>query len=258
MELKNICIEIDECIGIVTINRPEVRNALDWQTVRELAEVINSVEQNKKIKVVIFTGAGEKAFVAGADVAALKERTVLETYLNENQAILNQLAAMKKVTIAAINGVALGGGCELALACDLRIASDNVKLGQPELTLGILPGAGGTQRLSRLVGLGKAKELIFTGEIIDASEALRIGLVNKVVSKGEALQAAKEMAHKILLKGPTAVCFAKEVINLGINTDLNTGLYIERLAQTVLFSTEDRYEGLSAFLEKRSPDFKGR
>ncbi len=258
MELKNICLEVDEGIGIVTINRPQVRNALDRQTVRELADVINFVEHNDKIKVVIFTGAGEKAFVAGADVAALLERTVLETYFNENQAILSQLAAMKKVTIAAVNGVALGGGCELALACDLRIASDNAKLGQPELTLGILPGAGGTQRLSRLIGVAKAKELILTGDIIDAAEALRIGLVNKVVPLGEAVQSAIEMARKILLKGPTAVCIAKEVINLGINTDLNSGLFIERLAQTVLFSTEDRHEGLSAFLEKRPPKFKGK
>lgn len=258
MEFKNICLENDEGIGVITINRPKVRNALDRETVRELAEVINFVEQDDKINVVIFTGSGDKAFVAGADVAALRERTILQTYLNENQAVLSQLASMQKVTIAAINGVALGGGCEVALACDLRIASENAKLGQPELNLGILPGAGGTQRLSRLLGIGKAKELILTGDIIDASEAMRIGLVNKVVPQGESVQAAKEMARKILLKGPAAVRIAKAVIDMGINTDLNSGLFMERLAQTVLFGTEDRHEGLTAFLEKRPPIFMGR
>jgi len=258
MEFKNICLENDEGIGVVTINRPEVRNALDRLTVREIAEVITLVEQDDKINVVIFTGSGNRAFVAGADIATLRERTILETYLNENQAVLNQLATMKKVTIAAINGVALGGGCELALACDLRIASENAKLGQPELSLGILPGAGGTQRLSRLIGIAKAKELILTGDLVDASEALRIGLVNKIVPSGESVQAAKEMARKILLKGPVAVRITKAVIDLGINTDLNSGLFMERLAQAVLFGTEDRYEGLTAFLEKRSPIFVGR
>ncbi|MHB8077398.1 enoyl-CoA hydratase-related protein [Desulfosporosinus fructosivorans] len=257
MELKNLTIEVDKGIGVVTINRPEVRNALDRETVQELAKVIDWVEEDKTIEIVIFTGAGDKAFVAGADVAALKQRTVLETYLNENQKVLNHLASMQKVTIAAINGVALGGGCELALACDLRIASNNAKLGQPELSLGILPGAGGTQRLSRLVGIGKAKELILTGVIIDAAEAMRIGLVNNVVQRGEALQAAKEMANSIMQKGPIAVRLAKAVIDSGANTDLNSGLYMERLAQTVIFGTEEHNEGLTAFLEKRPPIYRG-
>lgn len=258
MGFKNLILEKEECIAVVTINRPEVRNALNRETWQEINFLIDQVAKNEEIQVLIFTGAGDKAFVAGADVALLKERTMLETFVNENQAILNRLANMEKVTIAAINGYALGGGCELALACDLRVAAENAKLGQPELNLSILPGAGGTQRLLRLVGIGKAKELILTGELIDATEAHFIGLVNKIVPAGEALRAAKEMAKKIMAKGPLAVRFAKAVLNWGNNTNLETGLIIERLAQTVLFGTEDHLEGLSAFIEKRRPVYKNR
>ncbi|WP_027355766.1 enoyl-CoA hydratase-related protein [Desulfofundulus thermocisternus] len=258
MGFKNLILEKEEGIAVATVNRPEVRNALNRETWQEINSLIDQVEKDEEIQVLIFTGAGDKAFVAGADVASLKERTMLETFVNENQAILNRLANMEKVTIAAINGYALGGGCELALACDLRVAAENARLGQPELNLGILPGAGGTQRLARLVGIGKAKELILTGEIIDAAEAYRIGLVNKVVPAGEAVRAAKEMAKKIMAKGPLAVRFAKAVINWGSNVSLESGLIIERLAQTILFGTEDHLEGLTAFLEKRRPVYKGR
>ncbi|SHJ35754.1 enoyl-CoA hydratase/isomerase family protein [Desulfofundulus thermosubterraneus] len=258
MGFKNLILEKEEGIAVATVNRPEVRNALNRETWQEINSLIDQVEKDEEIQVLIFTGAGDKAFVAGADVASLKERTMLETFVNENQATLNRLANMEKVTIAAINGYALGGGCELALACDLRVAAENARLGQPELNLGILPGAGGTQRLARLVGIGNAKELILTGEIIDAAEAYRIGLVNKVVPAGEAVRAAKEMAQKIMAKGPLAVRFAKAVINWGSNVSLESGLIMERLAQTILFGTEDRLEGLTAFLEKRRPVYKGR
>ncbi|RKO65499.1 enoyl-CoA hydratase/isomerase family protein [Desulfofundulus salinus] len=258
MGFKNLILEKEEGIAVATVNRPEVRNALNRETWQEINSLIDQVEKDEEIQVLIFTGAGDKAFVAGADVASLKERTMLETFVNENQAILNRLANMEKVTIAAINGYALGGGCELALACDLRVAAENARLGQPELNLGILPGAGGTQRLARLVGIGNAKELILTGEIIDAAEAYRIGLVNKVVPAGEAVRAAKEMAQKIMAKGPLAVRFAKAVINWGSNVSLESGLIMERLAQTILFGTEDHLEGLTAFLEKRRPVYKGR
>lgn len=258
MQYKNIIYEKSENVCIVTVNRPEVRNALNRETWLELDSAISSVQNDDEIKVVIITGAGEKAFVSGADINALKERTMLETFTGENQSILNRLANLDKVSIAAINGFALGGGCELAMACDLRIAAENAKLGQPEINLAILPGAGGTQRLSRLVGVAKAKELIFTGDIIDAGEALRIGLVNRVVAPGQAVIAAKEMAQKIVTKGPLAIRFAKTVIDFGSNVNIESGLLMEKLAQTVLFGTDDRIEGLTAFLEKRPPVYRNR
>lgn len=257
MQYNNLIVEYENKIAVATINRPQVRNALDRETWRELNALINELEVDEQIQVVIFTGSGDKAFVAGADVRALKERSMLETFKGENQAILNRLAVLDKITIAAINGFALGGGLELAMACDLRIAAENAKLGQPEVNLGILPGAGGTQRLVRLVGIGRAKELIFTGKIIDAQEAERIGLVNKIVPVGQALAAAKEMAGLILEKGPLAVRFAKAVINWGSTSDLETGLVLERLAQTVLFGTSDHLEGINSFLEKRKPNYTG-
>ena len=258
MQYKNIIYEKSENVCIVTVNRPEVRNALNRETWLELDSAISSVQNDDEIKVVIITGAGEKAFVSGADINALKERTMLETFTGENQSILNRLANLDKVSIAAINGFALGGGCELAMACDLRIAAENAKLGQPEINLAILPGAGGTQRLSRLVGVAKAKELIFTGDIIDAGEALRIGLVNRVVAPGQAVIAAKEMAQRIVTKGPLAIRFAKTVIDFGSNVNIESGLLMEKLAQTVLFGTDDRIEGLTAFLEKRPPVYRNR
>jgi enoyl-CoA hydratase len=258
VQYKNIIYEKSENVCIVTVNRPEVRNALNRETWLELDSAISSVQNDDEIKVVIITGAGEKAFVSGADINALKERTMLETFTGENQSILNRLANLDKVSIAAINGFALGGGCELAMACDLRIAAENAKLGQPEINLAILPGAGGTQRLSRLVGVAKAKELIFTGDIIDAGEALRIGLVNRVVAPGQAVIAAKEMAQKIVTKGPLAIRFAKTVIDFGSNVNIESGLLMEKLAQTVLFATDDRIEGLTAFLEKRPPVYRNR
>lgn len=258
MEFENILLDKQEGIAIITINRPQVRNALDKKTWRELREAIASVRGDASAQVLIITGAGEKAFVAGADINSLKDRGMVETLSNENQMILAELTNLEKPVIAAINGFALGGGCELALACDIRIASENAKLGQPELGLGILPGAGGTQRLPRLVGPAKAKELIFTGDIIDAREAEKIGLVNKVVPQTELMNAAKEMARKIISKGPLAVRLAKMVINQGIELDLNSANSMERLAQTIIFGSEDRMEGLNAFLEKRSPRFSGK
>jgi len=258
VEFENILLEKQESIAIITINRPKIRNALDKKTWRELREAIAGVRGDTSVQVLIITGAGEKAFVAGADVSSLKERSMVETLSNENQMILSELTNLEKPVIAAINGFALGGGCELALACDIRIASENAKLGQPELGLGILPGAGGTQRLPRLVGPAKAKELIFTGDIIDAREAERIGLVNKVVPQSDLLDAAKEMARKIISKGPLAVRLAKIVINQGMDLDLSNASLLERLAQAIIFGSEDRMEGLTAFLEKRSPKFGGK
>lgn len=245
-------------IAIVTIDRPEVRNALNSQGWRELRETMLSLDQDDTVQVIIITGAGDKAFVAGADLNSLKTRTVLETLDGTNSVILREIETMQKPVIAAINGYALGGGCELAMACDIRIASDNAKLGQTEINVGILPGAGGTQRLTRLVGMGKALELILTGNIISAEEAMRIGLVNKVVPQAELMDEAMNTAKSISAKSPVIVRLAKAAIKAGSATDLNASLLIETLCQTIAFSTPDHLEGINAFLEKRKPQYQMR
>ncbi|MBW1697173.1 MAG: enoyl-CoA hydratase/isomerase family protein [Deltaproteobacteria bacterium] len=259
MDYENITFEKDEHIGILTINRPDVRNALSPQTFMEIRDAIRICRFDKDIRVVVITGAGGKAFASGADIRSLKERETLEVLKSEAQDALNAIENLDKPVIAAIDGYALGGGCELAMACDIRIATRRSKLGQPEVNLGIIPGLGGTQRLQRLVGLGKAKELIFTGEIISAEQAESIGLINRVVSEPQDLMpAVKEMAQKIISKAPVAVSLAKAALNVGANVDIHSGLVFERHAQAIAFSTDDRIEGTSAFLEKRKPNFKGK
>ncbi|MCR4441301.1 MAG: enoyl-CoA hydratase-related protein [Peptococcaceae bacterium] len=258
MTYQNILLEKENGIAVLTINRPEVRNALNKETVQEIRQAVAEVREDESVRVLIVTGAGDKAFVAGADLNSLQKRGMVETLANENQLALSELAGLEKPVIAAVNGFALGGGCELAMACDIRIASENAKFGQPEPGLGFLPGAGGTQRLPRLVGAAKAKELIFTGELIDAREAEKIGLVNKVVPQEELMKAAREMAEKIMKKGPLAIRMAKLVIDKGMDVDLASALLLERVGQTVLFGSEDRKEGISAFFEKRPPEFKGK
>lgn len=256
--MENVRIERRETAAIVTIDRPEARNALNRQTLLELRDAMRELAADDAVPSIVLTGAGEKAFVAGADVLSLKDRTMLQTLANENQIVLSEIAEIQKPTIAAINGFALGGGCELALACDIRIASENARLGFPELGLGFMPGAGGTQRLAKVVGTSRAKELIFTGDILRAEEALRIGLVGKVVPLAELLPAALEICGKIAKKAPWAVRMAKMVIDKSNDVDLQTGLFIERLGQTVLFGTEDRMEGVMSFVEKRDPQYKGK
>ena len=258
MEYKNIKIEIENGIAIMTIDRPEVRNALDYVTWDEIRAGMRELKQSDDVCVIILTGAGGKAFASGADIKSLQSRTVKEQMNSEVNDILYEISILNKPVIAAVDGFALGGGCELSMACDIRIATKKSKFGQPEVNLGIIPGGGGTQRLQRLVGIGKAKQLIFTGEIISAEEAERIGLVQQVVDDGTVLEAAKEMAEKIKAKGPLAITLAKMAINVGANTDLYSGLYFERYAQAVAFSTEDKAEGTAAFLEKRPPQFKGK
>ncbi|MTI84311.1 MAG: enoyl-CoA hydratase/isomerase family protein [Firmicutes bacterium] len=259
MEFQNLLLQKEGHIAVITLNRPEVRNALDSKTWAEIRRAARDCRYNQDVRVVIITGAGGKAFASGADIRTLSERETLEVLKSEAQETLNDVENLDKPVIAAIDGFALGGGCELALACDIRIATSSSKLGQPEVNLGIIPGAGGTQRLQRVVGIGKAKELIFTGDIISAREAREIGLVNKVVEQSEdLLPAVQEMANKILGKGPMAVSLAKAAINVGANTDIHSGLLFEKLAQTIAFSTEDRIEGTTAFLEKRKPNFKNK
>jgi len=259
MAYAKILVEVKNGIGVLTLNQPEVRNALCPQTWDEIRQGMHEFGKNKDVRVVIITGAGGKAFASGANIKTLRDRPALETIESEAQDVLNEIENLNKPVIAAIDGFALGGGCEVAMSCDIRIATSRSKLGQPEVNLGVIPGAGGTQRLQRLVGMGKAKELIYTGDIITAQEAKEIGLVNQVVEEPEQLmEAAMAMAAKIMSKGPLAVSFAKAAINLGANTDLRSGMLFEKFAQTVLFSTEDRIEGTSAFLEKRKPEFKGK
>ena len=257
MAYQNIKIEINDGIAILTLNRPEVRNALDYVTWDEIRAGMRELRFNDDAHVIILTGAGGKAFASGADIKALNARTVSEQMNSEVNDILYEITMHKKPVIAAVDGYALGGGCELAMACDIRIATKKSKFGQPEVNLGIIPGGGGTQRLQRLVGIGKAKELIFTGDIISAEEAERIGLIEKVVEDGAVLEAAIEMAKQIKAKGPVAVTLAKQAINVGANTDLYSGLCFERYSQAIAFSTADKAEGTLAFIEKRPAQFKG-
>jgi len=245
-------------IATVTINRPHVRNALDPLTWELIHRTLENLARDDTVQVLIVTGAGDEAFAAGADIQWLHDRSMLATLESTVQRVLQTLEDLWKPSIAAVNGIALGGGCELAMACDIRIASDQAKFGLPEARLGIIPAGGGTQRLPRLVGIAKAKELIFTGEIIDAREAERIGLVNRVVPHAELMDSAVELAKKIMRCGPLAVRMAKMSIHAGFYHGPGAGLQCERLAQTVLFGTEDRLEGTSAFLEKRRPIFKGK
>lgn len=258
MALQNWILENKDGIGLLTINRPQLNNALDKQSWSELAEAVQIVKEDRNMRVLIITGAGEKAFVAGADINWLKERDALDILEGGPQAVLFQLEKLPKPVIAAVNGYAIGGGCELALACDIRVASEKAKFGQAEINLGILPGGGGTQRLSRLVGKGKAKELIYTGDIINAFEAERIGLVNKVVAPETLMDEAFAMARKIAAKGPVALKIIKGVIDIGSGTDFATGLAYEQFGQAILFATEDRMEGINAFLEKRPANFQGK
>ena len=257
MAYQNIKIEINDGIAVLTLNRPEVRNALDYVTWDEIRAGMRELRFNDDAHVIILTGAGGKAFASGADIKALNARTVSEQMNSEVNDILYEITMHKKPVIAAVDGYALGGGCELAMACDIRIATKKSKFGQPEVNLGIIPGGVGTQRLQRLVGIGKAKELIFTGDIISAEEAERIGLIEKVVEDGTVLEAAIEMAKKIKAKGPVAITLAKQAINVGANTDLYSGLCFERYSQAIAFSTADKAEGTLAFIEKRPAQFKG-
>lgn len=259
MAWNNILLEIEEDIAIVSINRPKALNALDYTTIAELGEVMTELAANKAVNVIILTGAGEKAFVAGADIAYMVSLPPLEAqkFSRHGQVVFSQVEAMPKPVIAAVNGFALGGGCELAMACDIRIASEKAKFGQPEVSLGIMAGFGGTQRLARLVNPGIAKEMLFSGDIYDAQAALRVGLVNKVVPPEELMDTCKKMAKRISSMGPVGVRFTKEAINQGLDMDQEKAFNIEADLFGVIFSTADQKEGMKAFLEKRKAEFKG-
>lgn len=252
--------EEENGIVTLTLNRPEVMNSFNFQLLHALKEQIDDVRFKRDVRVIIITGAGEKAFCSGAD---LKERVTLnpdqvKEFIFTIRNLFTSIEQLNKAVIGAVNGVALGGGTELALACDIRIASMNASMGLTETRLAIIPGAGGTQRLPRLVGRGKAKELIFTGQRIGAEEALNIGLVNKICDQKDLLDECKKMAAMICETGPIAIEQAKYAINYGIEADLHTGLALESNAYWVTIPTEDRLEGLAAFREKRKPVYKGK
>jgi enoyl-CoA hydratase len=258
MAPSNIRVEIADQIATLTIDRPDVKNALDLRTVGEIREALQTLAAGEEAGVLIFTGAGETAFVSGADINDIRARGRDEGLAAINSSLFAEIERFPRPTIAAINGYALGGGCELALACDIRIASDTAKFGQPELGLGIIPGAGATQRLPRIVGMGRAKHLILTGDIIDAKQALDWGLVSAVTPAGQLQIRARELAKKILRQGPLAARLAKLALNASARVDLDSGLLIETLAQAVCYSSEDKTEGTTAFLEKRKPKFTGK
>ena len=256
MEFKNLVIEKKEAVGMIKINRPEALNALNIETLGEIRDAVTSLNNDDEVKVLIFTGEG-KAFIAGADIKQMKDMDEDEAreFCSLGQKIFDIIENLDKPVIAAVNGFALGGGCELAMACDIRIASEYAKFGQPEVNLGIIPGFGGTQRLPRLVGKGMAKELIFTGDIIDAHAALKIGLVNKVVAPENILAEALAIALKIAARGPAAIMIAKSVINRGMETNQANGLAIERDGFVQCVASGEAKEGMEAFVEKRKPNW---
>ena len=256
---ENLQYEKKGAIAYVTVNRPKVLNALNRATMQELRAAFTAAKDDPEVRVVILTGAGEKAFIAGADINELAKLNPVEAkeYTHWGQSVLDGIENLGKPVIACINGFALGGGCELAMACTMRLASENAKLGQPEVKLGIIPGYGGTQRLPRLVGKGLAMQLVLTGEVISAQEAHRIGLVNEVVAAAELIPRAEAIAQKIIANAPLAIQYAMEAVHKGMEMTQAEGLYLEATLFAVSCATEDKAEGTKAFLEKRAADVQG-
>jgi enoyl-CoA hydratase len=261
MSYSNIRFDADQDgIALVTVNRPDKLNALNRDTMGELADAFTRVRDDAAVRALIVTGAGEKAFVAGADIRELAVLSPVEAQAlsRHGQAVFRALETMPKPSVAAINGFALGGGLELAMSCTIRIAGPDAKFGQPEVKLGIVPGYGATQRLPRLVGRGRALEMLISGEMIDSAEAYRIGLVNYVAPRGELLPLSRAWLHKTMANGPKAVALAMEAVDIGMDCGIDQGLRFEAAAFGLTAATEDRREGASAFLEKRKPAFAGK
>ncbi|MEM4480499.1 MAG: enoyl-CoA hydratase-related protein [Candidatus Bathyarchaeia archaeon] len=260
MEFKYILFEKSEGVATITINRPETLNAFNADVICEILQALEDVKADESVRVVVLTGAGEKAFSAGADIKAMKGMSPLKAreLSQMGEKLCNALENLEKPVIAAINGYALGGGLEVAMACDARIASENAKMGQTEMNIGLIPGWGGTQRLPRLIGLTKAKELIFTGKMIDAKTAEQLGLVNMVVPQEKFRETVRQFALELAQKAPVALKLAKALINKGAEINLDAAIALEREGFSVVASTEDFQEGVSAFTEKRKPIFRGR
>jgi enoyl-CoA hydratase len=260
MKYTNLLLEIEKNIATITINRADKLNALNKETITELGQLADELLNNSEVKGIILTGAGEKAFVAGADIKELQSVSADEGYRVAlfGQSVFNKFQNMNKPVIAAVNGFALGGGCEIAMACHFRYASENAKFGQPEVNLGLIPGYGGTQRLTRFIGKGRAMELLMTGDLIDANEAYRIGLVNKVVPQADLLNECKKILSKISSKAPLAIEYTIEAVNKGENMSLNESLRFEASLFGMVHGTDDGKEGCNAFLEKRKPNFQGK
>ncbi len=259
-DLNNVRLEIEGAVAVLTIDRPKALNALNYETLQELLFCFQQLEKTSGVGAVILTGSGEKAFVAGADIAYMQGLNALEAsdFAGLGHAVMTTIEHLPQPVIAAVNGFALGGGCELSLACDIRIAAQNAKFGQPEVNLGVLPGFGGTQRLPRLIGKGMASELLYTGDIIDADEAFRIGLVNRVVPSEELLESCMVIAKKITSKGPIAIKLCKETVTNGVEMDLDRANQYEAIQFGQCFASNDQKEGMLAFLEKRAASFQGK
>jgi enoyl-CoA hydratase len=258
-EELNVLADIDGSIATLTINRPDKRNALNGATRMQFMEALDRLQAIDAVRVVVVTGAGETAFVGGADVTEFADRTPMEQLsVMKRRTVYQAVEEFPQPVIAAINGYCLGTGCELAMACDIRIAADNAKLGQPEVKLGIMPGGGGTQRLPRLVGMGRALKLLLTGDIISSQEALAIGLVDEVVAASELTGRVKELAERIAQRSPVAVRLIKQAVRASARMPLGEGLRLETSLFGLAFASQDKAEGIAAFLEKRTPDFKGR
>jgi enoyl-CoA hydratase len=257
---KTLLYEKADGIGIVTINRPESSNALNGEVFTELYELFQEIEHDAEVRVVILTGSGQKAFVAGSDIVEMQPQSSVEvnSFVEEVRKASDRIYTLSKPTIAAINGYALGGGCELAMCCDLRIASEKARFGQPEINLAVIPGGGGTQRLTRLIGMTRAKELLYTGDMIDAQTAISMGLVNKVVPLDSLMNEAKEMAKKLLTKSGRILSLIKTAVNSGANMSLPDALDLEAQCFALCFATEDQKEGMKAFMEKRKAVFKNK
>ena len=257
MKLETLLYTVEDSVAVVTVNRPDARNSISDVVIREMYQVLDDARENAAVGALVITGAGDQAFVSGADIRAIAARRRREALAGLNNRLFAAVEALEKPTIAAVNGYALGGGLELALACDIRVSAAGARFGLPETKLGIIPAAGGTQRLPRVIGWGRARYLILTGDIIDATEAERLGLVSAVVPQEDLLPKAREIAMKILERGPLAIRLAKKALSLSAEAPLSAGLEFESLAQAILFESRDKEEGTRAFLEKRKPRFTG-